>query len=45
MDLITFNNMSKEFNSRKQTNRVLTDVNLTIKENELVMNTGRSGSG
>ncbi|WP_289406112.1 ABC transporter ATP-binding protein [Bacillus pumilus] len=37
--------MSKEFNSGKQTNRVLTDVNLTIKENELVMITGRSGSG
>lgn len=45
MDLITFKNMSKEFNSGKQTNRVLTDVNLTIKENELVMITGRSGSG
>ncbi|WP_459380412.1 ABC transporter ATP-binding protein [Bacillus atrophaeus] len=37
--------MSKEFNPGKQTNRVLTDVNLTIKENELVMITGRSGSG
>ncbi|WP_167376482.1 ABC transporter ATP-binding protein [Bacillus atrophaeus] len=37
--------MSKEFNPEKQTNRVLTDVNLTIKENELVMITGRSGSG
>ncbi|ASS71231.1 peptide ABC transporter ATP-binding protein [Bacillus atrophaeus] len=45
MDLITFKNMSKEFNPEKQTNRVLTDVNLTIKENELVMITGRSGSG
>ncbi|MCG8397251.1 ABC transporter ATP-binding protein [Bacillus atrophaeus] len=45
MDLITFKNMSKEFNPGKQTNRVLTDVNLTIKENELVMITGRSGSG
>ncbi|MDL5141697.1 ABC transporter ATP-binding protein [Bacillus atrophaeus] len=45
MDLITFENMSKEFNPGKQTNRVLTDVNLTIKENELVMITGRSGSG
>ncbi|WP_437131437.1 ABC transporter ATP-binding protein [Bacillus atrophaeus] len=45
MDLITFKNMSKEFNTGKQTNRVLTDVNLTIKENELVMITGRSGSG
>ncbi|MBC3643874.1 ABC transporter ATP-binding protein [Bacillus pumilus] len=43
--MITFKNMSKEFNSGKQTNRVLTDVNLTIKENELVMITGRSGSG
>lgn len=37
--------MSKDFNPGKQTNRVLTDVNLTIKENELVMITGRSGSG
>ncbi|MCY8835506.1 ATP-binding cassette domain-containing protein, partial [Bacillus atrophaeus] len=45
MDLITFKNMSKEFNPGKQTNRVLTDVNLTIKENELVMIIGRSGSG
>ncbi|MCY8478040.1 ABC transporter ATP-binding protein [Bacillus atrophaeus] len=45
MDLITFKNMSKDFNPGKQTNRVLTDVNLTIKENELVMITGRSGSG
>ncbi|QYG90838.1 ABC transporter ATP-binding protein [Bacillus atrophaeus] len=43
--MITFENMSKEFNPGKQTNRVLTDVNLTIKENELVMITGRSGSG
>ena len=45
MDLIKFKQVSKAFESGKQSKQVLNEIDLTIKENELVMITGRSGSG